>query len=81
MATVVEHPVNVSKDQNDERNGGEIPTLIAQPIGERASEGGNQIVPEALVACLGADRLGQETGCESREDQHGDPVIGGFHEG
>ena len=66
--------------QRNQRNCGDVPAVIPDPVGDCAAAAGHDVQPDALVVLSGGlGRLVQEMRDKARKDHDGDPIVNGLH--
>jgi hypothetical protein len=66
-----------TKDDEDRR---QVVAFVTQPVGERAKNGWNDVVPQAIGLFIAPDGARQELRQNTREDEDGNPVVDRLHD-
>lgn len=69
----------VCQCQRDQGDRGEVPAVIAEPVGGGAAHAGDHVKPDALAFSIGLGRLVQEVRDKTGKDHNRNPIVNGLH--
>ena len=69
----------VSQCQRNQCDCGEMPVVIAEPVGDGTADASHHVQPNALALPTGLGRLVQEVRDKTGKNHDRDPIVNGLH--